>query len=456
MHIIDGIAKILGYVLNWIYVGLTKIGITNLGITIIVFALVMLIILFPFTYVQQRNSKIMQIAQPELNKIAKKYRNKKDQDSMMKMQLEQQQVYKKYGTSQTSGCLVNLIQFPILFGIIQIVYNIPNYIPSIQNVYMKIARPMAAAMTKAGGDSKLVKHMTDAAADLRATSYFKDYKSPTDTISLIYRFKESTWDKAREWFASYPDVLSHITSSKIDQLHALNNFLPGINISEYPSGHGIISVYVIIPVLAALFQWIQTKTIRMPDMSGNEQMAGSARMMKNMTNFMPIFSLVFYYALPCGIGLYWASKAFFTIIQQVSLNWYFDHCDMDAKIARLAAKSAKKGKKSFTERMYESSLGTAEKAGTTPSIPGNAGVVKKNAPVAKAARINTRKIAAPEVSYKHTDSAGDSSDKAEPEKKASEDNVSQSTGMTEKKPVSRDSGTKRSIAEIANMLKSEQ
>ena len=38
---------------------------------------------------------------PEIQKIQKKYKNKKDQASMMKMQEETKLVYEKYGTSPT-------------------------------------------------------------------------------------------------------------------------------------------------------------------------------------------------------------------------------------------------------------------------------------------------------------------------------------------------------------------
>ena len=193
---IDFIAKILGHIINWIYIGLSDLGIVNLGFTIIIFSLIMRLILFPLTYIQQKKSKITQYIQPELNKISKKYRGKTDQETMLKMQMEQQEVYKKYGTSPTSGCLPMLIQFPILFGIIKIVYNIPNYIPSIGDVYMKIAKPMVDA----GAD--VVGKMQDMANELRASNYFKDYGSTSDVISLLGRFKEESWETAKEIFSA--------------------------------------------------------------------------------------------------------------------------------------------------------------------------------------------------------------------------------------------------------------
>lgn len=378
---IDWIATILGYIINWIYIGLENIGVVNLGLTIIIFSLIMRLILFPLTYIQQKKSKITQYIQPELNKVSKKYRGKKDQDSMMKMQMEQQEIYKKYGSSPTSGCLTTLIQFPILFGIIKIVYNIPNYIPSIRDVYMNIAKPMVDA------GPKVVEKMQDLAVSLKATNYFKDYESTTDVISLLGRFKDSSWDTAKEIFADFPDVISNIDKF-VPQIKDLNEFILGINIAEYPNAHGI-SAYLLIPVLAALFQWLQTKTIRQPEMPS--EMNGMNNYMKVMMNTMPIFSLIIYYTLPCGIGLYWAATAFFTIIQQVCLNYYFDHIDMEKLIDKQVEKAKKKNKTSLYDKMMEASMGAAQEAGTTPKVPNGAYVNEKKT-ITSIAKLNTKRI----------------------------------------------------------------
>ena len=120
---------LLGKILNWIYVGLSSVGIENLALCIIIFTLVVKLILLPFTLRQQRGSKINQMIQPEIQKVQKKYKNKTDQDSMLKMQQETQAVYRKYGTSMTNGCLVTFIQLPIIYALYRVIYNIPAYVP---------------------------------------------------------------------------------------------------------------------------------------------------------------------------------------------------------------------------------------------------------------------------------------------------------------------------------------
>lgn len=75
--------------------------------------------------------KINQHMQPEINKITKKYRNKRDQASMMKQNEEMQKVYEKYGSSPTGGCLPTLIQFPIIMALYYVIRGVNTYIPQI-------------------------------------------------------------------------------------------------------------------------------------------------------------------------------------------------------------------------------------------------------------------------------------------------------------------------------------
>ena len=381
---IDWIVNGLAYVLNCIYVGLGELGVSNIGLTIIVFALIMRLILFPLTYKSQKNSKMMQCIQPELRKIMKKYQGKRDNDSMMQMQMEQQAVYQKYGTSSTSGCLPMLIQMPILFAIVKIVYNIPNYIPSVREVYMNIAQPMVNA------GEKVVAKMSTLAVELQATQYFKDYGSTSDVISLLFRFKESSWDKAAEIFASHPDVVQNI-NLYADKIREMNEFAFGINLTEAPKSHGFFSVYILIPVAAALFQLLQTMTIKQPEMQDNMGMGKSMKMMMLMT---PLMSLIIYYQLSSAIGLYWAATALFTVIQQVFLNWHFNRIDMDALIEKQMEKAKKKKKKkSFYTRMMEASMGAADASGTTPNMPNSNGAyVNQNKTIGNIAKMSTKNI----------------------------------------------------------------
>ena len=67
------IAKILGWLMNGIYYLMSLLHIENVGLSIILFTIVIYIVLFPFTYKQQKFSKLQQKMQ---NKRRQRQRKK--------------------------------------------------------------------------------------------------------------------------------------------------------------------------------------------------------------------------------------------------------------------------------------------------------------------------------------------------------------------------------------------
>lgn len=103
--IIKQVSWLLGQVMNGIYNALSAIGIENIGVAIIVFTIIVYTLLLPLTIKQQKFTKMSAVMQPEIQKIQKRYANKKDQASMLKQQEEMNMVYDKYGLKMSSGCL---------------------------------------------------------------------------------------------------------------------------------------------------------------------------------------------------------------------------------------------------------------------------------------------------------------------------------------------------------------
>ncbi len=132
--IVGQICWVLGKVMNFIYTMLDNLLATDhglVGLSIIIYTIVVYTCMLPMTINQQRSMKMQAVIQPEVQAIQKKYRNKKDQASMLKQQEEIQQVYDKYGASMMGGCLPLLIQMPFLFALYPVIYNISAYVPNI-------------------------------------------------------------------------------------------------------------------------------------------------------------------------------------------------------------------------------------------------------------------------------------------------------------------------------------
>lgn len=344
--IIHQIAWLLGKLMNGIYNIMDSVfGVQNIGVCIIIFTIIIYTLMIPLTVKQQKWSKMSAVMNPEIQKIQKKYANKKDQASMLKQQEELQIVYEKYGVSPTSGCLPMLIPMPILFALYPVIQNIPKYVDGVKAAYM----PVVDQIMQVDGFQKIMETIGSAKPVLMsATAY--DYSKADTLVQVLYKFQNSTWNTLVDKMPSIETVVDATTKT----MGHLNNFL-GINIGETPmtmltnSLHpfsivGII-LAVIIPIMAGLAQFISVKLQPQPSMDENNQMAAS---MKTMTYTMPLFSVFLGFTLPAGLGLYWAVSAVVRCVQQVAINKYLQTKSLDDMIKENQEKAAKKREKKGT------------------------------------------------------------------------------------------------------------
>ena len=70
-------------------------------------------------------SELIKKAQPELNRIQNKYKDKQDQESMLKQNQEMLMVYKKYNINPMSGCLFSMLQLPLFIAFFEAVQRTP-------------------------------------------------------------------------------------------------------------------------------------------------------------------------------------------------------------------------------------------------------------------------------------------------------------------------------------------
>lgn len=337
---------VLGKLFELIFDLLSNFGVFNIGICIIIFTFVVKALLFPFSIKQQKSMKINQIIQPEISKIQKKYRGKNDNESMQKMNMEINAVYKKYGTSMTGGCMTTLIQLPILWSLYRLLNNIPAYVSKVRLLYSNIVTAIVAS------DSDYVNTINDFITSEKVSGYglekLSDNPTTNQVIDVLCKFNTDNWNAFMELFSSDSEALQ-IISTNYETLHDYNNFALGINIGQVPGLH--FNVYLLIPVLSLILSIISIKTMNAKSQMDKDNPA--AGMMKSMNMFMPVMSFVMGMSLPAGLGIYWIASSLFSTLQQVFTNMYFNHVDMDKIIAKNVEKAAKKNKKSFMERMLE-------------------------------------------------------------------------------------------------------
>ena len=343
--IIGSIAKLLGFIMNGIFNALSYIGIENIGLSIIIFTVIVYTLMIPMTIKQQKFSRMSAVMNPEIHKIQKKYKNKKDQASMMKMQEETKLVYEKYGTSPTGGCLGSLIQFPILFALWPVIQNIPAHVTSIKDAYMPLVNQIMAT----DGYQKIMEGIGKASPIMINPETY-DYSKANTLVDVLYKFRPGTWDTLADKF---PDLTNLIDSTKNSLTH-LNTFL-GINIAETPGSMfmtatknfsiGLIIVALAIPVLSGLSQWISAKLMQQATSTGNDDDNPMAAQMKTMMNVMPVFSVIMCFSMPAGLGIYWIASAVVRTIQQLIINKFLSKKSMDELIEENVKKAAKKREK---------------------------------------------------------------------------------------------------------------
>ena len=78
-------------------------------------------ILMIFTLKSTIATQQMQLLQPEMEKIQRKYEGKDDDASKMKQAQEMQALYKKYNVNPFSMILITFLQFPIIISVYQAV-----------------------------------------------------------------------------------------------------------------------------------------------------------------------------------------------------------------------------------------------------------------------------------------------------------------------------------------------
>ena len=112
--------KPLAFVILWIG---KHIG--SYAVSIIIITILIRFLIFPLTKKMSVQSELMKKAQPELQRIQKKYANKTDQDSMLKQNQEMMMVYQKYHFNPFTSCLVSFIQLPLFFAFLEAINRIP-------------------------------------------------------------------------------------------------------------------------------------------------------------------------------------------------------------------------------------------------------------------------------------------------------------------------------------------
>lgn len=325
-----------GYVLHWLYV-----LVNDYGVALLLFTLFTKLILLPIAVKQQKSMAKTQLIQPKLAKLQKMYAKNKT-----KLNEEQMKLYSEEGVNPMSSCLPMLIQLPIIYGLLNVVYKPIHYILQFSNGTISKATDI------------MIKNK-DAIAAVSGVAK-KTLESRPETY-LIKAVNES------------PQLFESISNGNfVEKIHNFKYSFLGLSLGDVPS---FTTILILIPIINLLvnvgysiyMQWQQKKR------TGDAKQPGGLGMNLLMIVGMPLFSTWFAFQVPAALGIYWIFSTVFMFIQSIFLYRIYSPEKMETILAAEKAKKKKSKKKSFYERALEAQqlqngMSTAKKPSSEPDV----------------------------------------------------------------------------------------
>ena len=209
--------------------------------------------------------KATQEIQPLLLKIQEKYKNNPE-----KQQAELQKLYAEKKINPFGGCLLVLIQFPIILA-----------------MFYSVAKPITYMFPEELQNQSVIEEL-------------ENYSAKEDLYKEVYYIEEKR-----------PDLMN-------------TNFL-GLNLAHVPSSNSQDITMWIIPILSALSTYFTSKVTMKQNAANSKESQNAATeqtmaMQKNMTMFMPVMTGFIAFAVPLGMGLYWLTNNLVSMVVQLWVN----------------------------------------------------------------------------------------------------------------------------------------
>jgi YidC/Oxa1 family membrane protein insertase len=346
------LTEIIGYPLGFIMWLLYQIG-HSYALALILFTIVTRALMFPLSVKQQKQQAMMTAFQPKLEELKRKYPN-----NQQKQQDEQMKLYAEEGINPMASCLPLLIQFPLLFGIFDVVY-----------------RPLTHII-------RASKPVIDAATQIAASTFETVPTAFTSRpeIYIVQAVKQNealfTTNLAQDFpaiFANNAELIPQMQDFA-EKTAAFNNTFFGMDFGAMPDFTPVVwdraaIMLAAIPILSGLVQmcssvYMYLRQKKMQKASGAQTNPVMNSMMLMMFG-MPIISVWIAIGYPAGIGFYWTISGIVGFGQMLILNKLFTPEYVAKLVEKDKEKRRKKGsgkRQSMLERyqkMLEEQQGTS-------------------------------------------------------------------------------------------------
>lgn len=253
------------------------------GVALILFTLVVKLVLLPFQLKSKKRMLRMNRMQGKLNDIKTRYAN-----NQQKQQEAMAELYAKEGINPISGCLWSMIPFPILIALYYIIRVPLRY-------FMSLSESVIAEITTLAGTLGFT-------AAEGSQAYEQIY---------LAKFIHEHW-------ADFAGKFDGLIDLNYNFLHIDLAAQPSSLFSQFPGGGWPVWGALLLPIISAGIQFAMSFiTMRTNGSAPN----GST---KTMMYMMPLMTLWMGYVLPSALCIYWIANSAFSLIQEVTLNKYFN------------------------------------------------------------------------------------------------------------------------------------
>lgn len=295
----------------------------NYGWSMVVFTLLIKLILLPLDYKSRKSMRRMTKLQPQIAKLQKKYANDKE-----KLNQKSAELYRREGINPMSGCLPMLVSMVILFIMFAAMRTVANTEMASQ------ALGLLTTGTQTNESWLWIKNiwMPDSpfnpviadSANLRiipADIWAKVFASldPASVTALAQYGIDAATISGETVFAALQTLPVYAQETQLWTVMPQLNLLI-VNLSIYAHNNG----WFILPILAAVTQYLMTLSQPQPAADPNNPAASTNKFMKY---FFPLFSLWVCSSYNAIFALYWVVSNVFAWVQGLVMNKMFEKMD---------------------------------------------------------------------------------------------------------------------------------
>lgn len=295
----NAIANLFGYLMNFIY-DITQ----NYGLAIIIFTILVKLLLLPLTLKQQKSLAKSQELQPLVQELQRKYGNNQQRFAEEYQKLLKEKNMTMMSGMGCSGCLLQLVQIPIILGL-----------------FYMMASPLTSILKL---DSKEIEQYKTEVQEIKKQNAINELNNNIDL------YNEEEYNKLLKE-AEEKDYMAgrYYEIEIINYKNLINMEFLGLNLCDITLYEKSNWALWIIPILSGVFTFITTK-ISMPKQKDEKKKAKPEDKsmvpateelpmpdMRMMNMMMPFMTAYIATAVPQGVGLYWVTSNIIGLVQQI-------------------------------------------------------------------------------------------------------------------------------------------